>query len=236
MAILLLTAWQAEMPESQPTPAAPPGERGTLEGWVRLAGNALPQPTPVENTTDPKVCGRAQTLEDILVSANTRGIQNAIVALKGLPASKIPANPPGHLVLDNRECKFTPHVSVLTVGSVIQVLNSDPTLHNAHFYGVLAANVALPFQGAQAIRRVGKPGMIIVKCDVHGWMQAFIRVDSHPFHAVTDEDGHFLIPSIPAGAHSVEIWHERLGPVQRTIHIKPAQTEAIEVEYSLEGH
>lgn len=236
MVILLLTACQSEKPETAPPSVGLPMDHGTLEGFVRLTGNAVPQLTYIENTTDPKVCGRLQTLEDLLVSTKTRGIQNVIVALKDVPVSNSPANHVSRLVLDNRECKFIPHVSALTVGSTIQALNSDPTLHNVHFYGALAANIALPFKGIQAIRKVNKPGMVIVKCDVHGWMQAFIRVDSHPFHAVTDEKGYFSIPDIPAGTYSVEIWHERLGQQQKTIHIKSTKTERIEVEYSLDNH
>ena len=94
MVILLLTACEAEKPEAQPLPVALSGDFGSLEGFVRLAGNELPQPIRVANTTDPKVCGQMQTLEDFLVSAESRGIRNVIVALKDVPASKIPASRP----------------------------------------------------------------------------------------------------------------------------------------------
>ena len=236
MVILLLTACEAEKQEASPLPVVSSGDFGALEEVVRLAGNELPQPTRVANTTDPKVCGQMQTLEDFLVSAETRGIRNVIVALKDVPASKIPASRPRRLILDNRECKFVPHVSVLTVGSTIQSINSDPTLHNTHFYGAISANIALAFKGVKRTTGVAKPGMIIVKCDVHGWMQAFIRADSHPFHAVTDENGHFRIPNIPAGTYNLEIWHEKLGVLERTVDIDSTKTKIIDVEYSLNNH
>ncbi|MFQ5640170.1 MAG: hypothetical protein ACE5IR_19495 [bacterium] len=200
---------------------------------MRLAGSELPQPTRVANTTDPEICGRIQTLEDILVSSQNRGIRNVIVVLKNVPAAKIPARPPGRLTLDNRECKFVPHVSVLTVGSAIQAVNRDPTLHNAHFYGAINANLALAFKGVKRTTKVEQPGMVIVKCDVHGWMQAFIRVESHPFQAVTDENGSFRIPDIPAGAYDLEIWHEKLGALEKTVSIESTKTEIIHVEYAL---
>ena len=196
-------------------------------------GPEVPQPTRVENTTDPAVCGRMQTLDDLLVSVAGRGIQNVIVALEDTWALEIPTPLPVRLVLDNRDCRFVPHVGVLTVGSTIEATNSDPLLHNVHLYGALKANIALPFQGLAVERTVAEPGMIIVKCDVHGWMQAFIRVDSHPFHAVTDQDGHFRIPGIPAGTHKLETWHEKLGRRRKAIHIEAGKTERIEVEYSL---
>lgn len=234
--VILLAAYQSEKQESQPPSVGLPGESGTLEGFVRLAGNTIPRPTRIENTTDPGVCGRLQTLDDLLVSPKTHGIRNVIVALKDVPVFNGSATHTSRLVLDNRECKFVPHVSVLTVGDTIEALNSDPTLHNVHFYGVLTANIALPLKGMKATRKVNKPGIVIVKCDIHGWMQAFIRVDSHPFHAVTDDNGYFRIPDIPAGTYNVEIWHERLGQLRKTIHIKSTKTERIEVEYSLDNH
>ncbi len=234
--VILLAACQSEKKESQPPSVGLSKDRGTLEGFVRLAGNALPRPTRIENTTDPKICGRHQTLEDLLVSPKTHGIQNVIVALNDVPAFNSLANRANRLVLDNRECKFVPHVSVLTVGGTIEAMNSDPTLHNVHFYGALTANIALPLKGVKATRKVNKPGMVIVKCDIHGWMQAFIRVDSHPFHTVTDNNGYFSIPDIPDGTYNVEIWHVSLGQLQKTIHIKSTKTERIEVEYSLDNH
>jgi len=234
--ILLLTACQPEKQESQPVPAVPPEGHGHLEGFVRLAENTLPRPTRIENTTDPQACGKMQTLEDLLVSDNTHGIQNVIVALKDVPPSKTPPPRPGSLILDNRQCRFVPHVSVLTAGSSIHAINSDSILHNAHFYGAVTANIALPRKGVKATKRVDEPGMVIVKCDVHGWMQAFIRVDRHPFHAVTDENGHFRIPDIPAGTYDLEIWHEKLGVLDKTVEIESTKVKKIEVAYLLNNN
>ncbi len=75
--------------------------------------------------------------------------------------------------------------------------------------------------------------MIVVKCDVHGWMQAFIRVDAHPFHAVTSPEGAFRIPNIPEGEYSVELWHEKLGTQRATVRIEAGETTTLDAEYIL---
>ncbi len=212
------------------TAASPARGLGALEGFARFVEPEVPEPTRVENTTDPGVCGKSQTLEDLLVSQGG-GIRNVIVALANVP--RIPTPPPAHLVLDNRGCRFVPHVSVLTVGSTIEATNSDALLHTVHLYGAVRANIALPFKGLEVERMAARAGMIVVKCDVHGWMQAFIRVDNHPFHAVTDPDGHFRIPDIPAGTYDLEIWHERLGRQRKTIRVEASKTQHIDVEYTL---
>lgn len=207
-----------------------------LEGIVRLTGNIVPAPARVENTTDPQVCGRTHLVENLVVSAGNRGIADVIVSLGNVPREKIQAVAPSRLTLDNIDCRFTPRVSVLTVGSTIDLTNSDPILHTTHLYGASEANIALPLKGMSIPRTVEKPGMIIVKCDVHGWMQAFIQVDEHPFHAVTDGTGSFQISNIPSGAYDLVTWHEVLGQRQMTISISGATPKRVEIEYSLNAN
>ncbi|MCP3963992.1 MAG: hypothetical protein GY719_39670 [bacterium] len=149
----------------------PPGEGaspalGALAGRVRLAGDALPGPTPVENTTDPADCGQGHTLEDLLVSAESRGIGNVILSLSGVPASEVPPVEPRRLVLDNVGCRFVPHAGVLTVGSSIEAINNDSFLHTAHLYGAAEMNIALPHHGSRGARIARVPGVIVVKCAV----------------------------------------------------------------------
>lgn len=206
---------------------------GTLEGFVRVAGERIPSPTTVENTTDPEVCGRAHSLEDLLVAAENRGIRYAIATLVGVPKDRVPGRSPQRVVLHNRDCRFDPHVAVAIVGDTIVATNGDPTLHTTHYYGVLRGNISLPVSGMVATRVARLPGMISVLCDVHGWMKAFIRVDDHPYHAVTDEKGYFQISGVPPGSYTLELWHERLGTRQVSVRIERGITSPIEIEYSL---
>lgn len=195
-------------------------------------GTAMPTPTIVDNSTDPQVCGQKQTLDDMVVSSRSGGVANVIVALTDVPAEKIPPFASDQLVLDNRQCRFSPHVSVLTTGSAIEATNSDPILHTTHLYGPLEANIALPLKDQRVLRSVDKPGLVVVKCDVHGWMQAFVRVDPHPFHAVTGTSGSFRIPGIPPGDYTLEAWHERFGTKRIRVQVRSGETSRVAVEYS----
>ena len=172
------------------------------------------------------------TLEDVLVSDRNRGVKNVILALVDVPGGTAPPRVPGELLLDNIDCRFSPHVSVLTVGSVFETRNSDPTLHTVHLYGPSEANLALPLQGMTVSRTLDTAGVVVVKCDVHGWMQAFIRVDSHPFHAVTDGSGAFRITDVPAGEYTLEAWHERFGTQRHTVRIRDGETTTLALEFS----
>ena len=206
---------------------------GVLAGVVKLSGEDIPEPTRIENTTDPEVCGRGHTLEDLVVSPDNRGIRDVIFSFTDVPPEKVPLIEAENLVIDNVECRFAPHVSVLTLGGTVEAVNSDPILHTTHLYGAVERNLSLPVKGARSKRKIDRAGMIVIKCDVHGWMQAFIRVDPHPYHAVSDASGSFRIGNIPPGTYTLEAWHEKLGSQQMTVRIEGGETEHLEVEYSL---
>ena len=211
------------------------GPVGVIEGRVVFEGAPIPEPTHLENSTDPDDCGKVHSLEDTLVNPDNRGVRNVIVSLAdvSLPTGYEP--PPSRLVVDNRQCRFEPHVAVLTVGSVIEALNSDPFYHSVHLYGLKQLNVSLHTSKSKLIELPNRPGFLIVKCDVHGWMQSYIRVDPHPFHAVTDADGRFRIEGVPTGTHRLEIWHERWGPQEQSIAVAPAATSEITITYKTDS-
>ena len=53
--------------------------------------------------------------------------------------------------------------------------------------------------------------MVPFKCDVHGWMNAYVGVSINPYFAVTDKDGKFDLKTLPPGTYTIEAWHEKLG-------------------------
>ncbi|MFQ5817398.1 MAG: carboxypeptidase regulatory-like domain-containing protein [Terriglobia bacterium] len=210
-------------------PAA--SSRGVLEGRVLFAGAKIPQATQVENTTDPRDCGRLQSLENVLVLPQNRGIKNVIVSVTDVPLPEDYRVEPSRLVLDNRDCRFQPHVAVLTTGSSVEAVNSDPIFHSVHLYGLRNLNLALAPKSAKVVQPLSRPGSIIVKCDIHGWMQAFIRVDDHPFHAVSAADGSFRIAGIPPGTYTLEAWHEHFGSKEARVKIEAGSVARVTLYY-----
>ena len=63
-------------------------------------------------------------------------------------------------------------------------------------------------------------------------MQAFIRVDDHPFHVVTDGAGFFRIHDVPPGEYALDAWHEKLGTNRQTVRIQAGETSTIGLEFS----
>ncbi|MEE8350215.1 MAG: DUF2012 domain-containing protein, partial [Acidobacteriota bacterium] len=205
--------------------------RGVLVGEVLFEGSRIPHSTVVENTTDPQDCGETQSLGNILISPGTQGIKNVIVTLHGVPLPEDYQPEPSPLQLDNRDCQFQPHASVMTTGSRLDAVNSDPIFHSVHLYGFLTRNLALGPNQSKTIRTVQRPGYYIVKCDVHGWMQAYFRVNDHPFHAVSTTDGTFRIENIPEGSYLLEAWHEYFGKQEIEVNVAGSSPSRVTISY-----
>ena len=204
---------------------------GIIEGRITFEGPKIRGPSIIENVTDPEFCGIRHSLEDVLISATSRGIRDVVVAV-ALPEGMAPVRSQGQkLLLDNRNCRFQPHVAVLTTGSVIEAVNSDRVFHTTHlYYGPLSKNLALN-PGGRASQPANRPGFVIVKCDIHGWMRAFIRVDNHPFHAVTDAEGKFRISGIQEGSYMLEVWHEQFGEQTVPAVVTRGKTTTLSIQY-----
>jgi hypothetical protein len=110
------------------------------------------------------------------------------------------------------------------VGQTLQLRNSDGLLHNVHALPKVNTpfNMAMPANRTEADTKFGKEeGMFMVKCDVHGWMTAYVGVFSNPFFAVTGRTA--SSPSRPApGTYEIEAWHEKLGTRTATVTVAAA--------------
>lgn len=186
--------------------AAPAGARaGDLKGTVSFAGTA-PRAAALAVTRDQGACGGALEDESIVVAGGK--LANAVVTVRGVAA--VPEQKA--VVLDQRRCRYVPHVVAAPRGSSLDIVNSDPLLHNIHGYAgsATAFNVALPMKDQRVTRKLDKVGPVRVKCDVHPWMSAWVVVTDGPT-AVSGADGSYVIRGLPPGTYTVNAWHEKLG-------------------------
>ena len=62
-----------------------------------------------------------------------------------------------------------------------------------------------------------KPGVVHLLCKVHPEMSAWVVVTENQYAAVTEHDGKFTIPNVPAGTYEISAWSEKLKPQGKTI-------------------
>ncbi len=200
---------------------------GTVSGVVKLAGAPPPAPAPVPVTANPEKCGTEHTA-DLLAGpdGSVRWAVIRIVGAKGeFPAD---AEPP---TLDQRGCRFSPHVVFVPVGKPLRVLNNDGILHNVHTFPEknTPLNSAQPGFRKTMDTTFTTPEIVRVGCDVHPWMSARIVVTDTPFVAVTDASGAFSIAGVPAGNYTVSVWHETFGEQTQQVKVADGQTAKLSV-------
>ena len=183
-------------------------------------------------TKDTEVCGGVHDIPLIVVGGD-KGVKDAVVYLKdvqkGKAWQKATAREP---VLDNNKCRFEPRVQVVPLGSKIEILNSDPVLHNTHGFldKKTIFNVAMPLQGMKVKKPLRKAGLLRIDCDSHGWMRGWIYVADNPYYALTAADGTFEISDIPPGDYNMVVWQEETGAVEKQITVKSKETVTLNIE------
>ena len=185
---------------------------GAIVGEVKFT-DAPPQLKPIKVTKDQDYCGETLPNEIYLIEANG-GLKNAVVFLESAPPGK-QADPQKENFLYNDGCRYAPHVMAFQRGEKLRVKSNDPKLHIPHGYlgERTVFNLSLPFKNTtlDATSRIRQPGIMKVVCDTHAWMLGFVHVFDHPFFAVTNEQGAFLIPELPPGNYVLKAWHEDAG-------------------------
>jgi len=204
---------------------------GTIKGTVRFTGAAVEQKKlPV--TVDQSVCGKEKEAGDIVLSPE-KGIRNVVVSLQTPPPG---AQWPGSLPkgqMDQEQCAFVPRVVVVPTGGTVEFLNTDRLLHNLHSNstGNPTFNRTQP-RGRTIPIVFTKPEIIRVDCDLHPWMRAWVVVAEHPFYAVTNDQGEFILDHVPAGEYTLQLWQESLGMATKDVSVRDEAITTVTVEMS----
>ena len=70
-----------------------------------------------------------------------------------------------------------------------------------------------------------------MRCDVHAWMSGWIVVTDRAHYDVSGSDGTFTLTDVPAGEHTLEIWHETLGKRSQKVKVGAGETVNITFEF-----
>jgi hypothetical protein len=216
----------------------------TGTGWATLKGQFIfdgtpPQMDPYGVNKDTDACtigGQAPLQETLLVDESSKGIANvAIFARTVSRVHESAAAGEGSKVFDQKNCVFLTHVFPLTLGTTIDIKNSDAVGHNTNIEGKNSFNQTIPASASIPFKPQKEEAVpVSVRCSIHPWMLAYFLPRKNAYVAVTAPDGTFEIPNLPDGEElEFQVWHESaVGPGKSLILTTP---EAKELKWSNKG-
>jgi plastocyanin len=222
-------------PAATPTPTDTADGPGTITGSITLEGTPPPA-RPLRMDSDSRCPQEPGATSELLLVGTGNAVQNVFVYVKDGLGGRTYAVPSTPVVLDQKGCRYVPHVFGVQVGQQVRVSNSDDTLHNVHAVpkSNREFNFGQPPKVPPAPRVFDKPEIMVpFRCDVHGWMSAYAGVVAHPFFAVTGPDGSFEIKGLPAGTYTIEAWHEQLGIETRSVSVDGRTPAKVNVAFKL---
>jgi len=211
---------------------------GEVSGIVALDGTA-PMNEAIKMNADP-VCVKENTtpqFQETFEVADGK-LANVFVYIKDGLGNYVYDAPTETATIDQMNCRYHPHVFGMRVNQPLTIVNSDPTLHNIH--AIPKANKEFnngqPIQGMKMTHTwETKEVMVPFKCDVHGWMNAYVGVLDHPYFQVTGKDGKFDLKTVPPGTYTIEAWHEKLGAMTQSVTLGPKETKEITFTFKASG-
>lgn len=189
-------------------------EEATLKGRFLLKGS-VPKPTEFDLGRD-ACCVEAAPKDERWLVGPSGELANVVVSLRVGQDESIPNQTQKDVTevpqtLTNKDCRFTPRITLMRVGQTLCLANDDPTTHNvaATFGRNTSLNVVLaPEKTREFLMAKPERKPMPVSCNIHPYMKGYVFVCDHPFAAVTDRNGEFEISHLPIGEWQFQFWHE----------------------------
>jgi hypothetical protein len=239
---LAIAQESAKSPNGGPTasgkPASATAQTGTLKARFRYMGRP-PEPKAIEVNKDVGILGQYDIVDQSLAVSEDRGVANVIVWVRNKDIPAPPAENLKPVTIEFKEGQFFPHVLAFQAPrEVVGKLNESLTM-NFNYSGNVSVFNILCLAHSEISARV-EPELTPVRLfdNHHPWAIAWVLPLTHPYCAVSDNNGYFKIENLPPGKWEFQVWQERTGYLQTkdwpkgrfTMEIKPGENDLGEIK------
>jgi plastocyanin len=225
-----------EQKAAMQAPAATPIDPSTVasvNGTVKLDGTA-PKPAKIDMSQDPACKG--DNASEIIVADGGK-LANVFVYVKDGLGNRTFDVPKDAAVIDQKGCRYHPHVLGVMAGQDVQIKNDDPTTHNIHptpkdnrEWNESQPPSAAPIDKSFAREEI----MLPVKCNQHPWMKMYVNVVKSPYFAVTDKSGKYEIKGLPPGTYTIAFVQEKLGEQTQQVTLAPKDSKTVDTSFKMQ--
>jgi plastocyanin len=137
--------------------------------------------------------------------------------------------------VEQKDRTFVPFVTVVQAGTAVSFPNRDEIRHHVFSFSTPKVFEIKLYAGTPAAPVVfDKPGEVVLGCNIHDQMLAYIYVVETPWFAKTGADGRARIDGLPAGEYDVRAWHPTQVKELSPQDLRLAGDGAAEASFSLE--
>lgn len=158
-----------------------------------------------------------ELIVDVL-DATGAPIENAVVYAESeikAPPSEATAN------IEQRGRQFHPLVTVVHAGTNISFPNFDSVRHQVYSFSPAKTFELKLYSGVPSNPvKFDKAGTVVLGCNIHDFMLAFIQVVDTPYFAKTNKSGKATLHDLPNGSYTLKAWHFALAK-EKDIYEKP---------------
>ena len=152
-----------------------------------------------------------------VTDSNGHALADAVVSvtpvIKGVAAPTGPFATPANAVIDQRNETFIPYVIAIRRGGTVSFRNSDQTRHHVYSFAPIKQfeYVLKPGEASPPVV-FDKPGIVVLGCNIHDQMIAYVDVTDAPWVTITTTSGVARIDGLPPGDFVLTIWHPLIRP------------------------
>lgn len=147
---------------------------------------------------------------------------NAVVY--AVPAVPIPHGKLPLAIIDQIHRQFAPQVNVVQTGTAVDFPNSDNIRHSVYSFSPAKVFVLKLYAGRAAPPVVfDKAGLVVLGCEIHDTMIAWLLVVDTPYYGKTDASGLVTLHGLRAGEYRLHAWFVpmRQSTAARPLHVVP---------------
>lgn len=165
----------------------------------------------------------AATIDVEIASASGAAVEDAVVY--AVPVGRV--IPVGHKVanMDQKNRVFVPHVLPIQTGTWVQFPNSDDIRHQVYSTSP-AKKFQLPlYKGKPAYPvQFNTPGVVLLGCNIHDWMSAYIVVVDTPYFALAD-GRRATLNDVEPGEYAIHLWHPKMSDEPKPVSVTVAAND-----------
>jgi len=156
-----------------------------------------------------------------------------VTAKNGTMEKPVPAAEP--YTVNQKDTAYDPFVSIVPAGASVSFINSDSWGHHVYsFSKAKRFDITVPAEQVSTPIAFATPGVVVIGCNIHDRMLAYIFVNGDGLPSKSDKSGSARFSGLPAGEYSATAWHPSLRSKRKLPAIEITLAESGETQANLE--